>query len=41
MNGLVDGLSNRKIGNQMGSSESTIKDALQQLFIKASVRTRS
>jgi DNA-binding NarL/FixJ family response regulator len=38
---VVDGLSNKKIGNQLGVSESTIKAALQQLFKKAGVRTRS
>lgn len=41
LRGVVDGLSNRKIGNQIGVSESTIKAALQQLFKKAGVRTRS
>jgi two-component system nitrate/nitrite response regulator NarL len=41
LKGIVDGLSNRKIGNKMGLSESTIKGALQQLFTKARVRTRS
>jgi DNA-binding NarL/FixJ family response regulator len=41
LNGVVDGLSNRTIGNQMGLSESTIKAILQQLFNKAGVRTRS
>jgi DNA-binding NarL/FixJ family response regulator len=39
--GVVDGLSNKKIGNQMGVSESTIKATLQHLFKKAGVRTRS
>jgi DNA-binding NarL/FixJ family response regulator len=38
---VVDGLSNRKIGDQMGVSESSIKATLQQLFTKAGVRTRS
>jgi two-component system nitrate/nitrite response regulator NarL len=38
---VVDGLSNKKIGSQLGVSESTIKAALQQLFKKAGVRTRS
>jgi two-component system, NarL family, nitrate/nitrite response regulator NarL len=38
---LVDGLSNRKIGDQIGLSESTVKATLQQLFKKAGVRTRS
>jgi DNA-binding NarL/FixJ family response regulator len=41
LNGVVDGLSNRKIGNQIGVSESTIKSTLQHLFKKAGVRTRS
>jgi DNA-binding NarL/FixJ family response regulator len=41
LHGVVDGLSNRKIGNQIGVSESTIKATLQQLFKKAGVRTRS
>ncbi len=41
LKGIVDGLSNRKIGSQIGVSESTIKAILQQLFSKAGVRTRS
>jgi DNA-binding NarL/FixJ family response regulator len=41
LQGIVDGLSNKKIGNQIGVSESTVKAALQQLFKKAGVRTRS
>jgi DNA-binding NarL/FixJ family response regulator len=41
LNGVVDGLSNRKIANQIGVSESSIKATLQQLFSKAGVRTRS
>ena len=41
LQGVVDGLSNRKIGTQIGVSESTIKAALQQLFNKVGVRTRS
>ena len=41
LHGVVDGLSNRKIGNQIGLSESTIKATLQHLFKKAGVRTRS
>lgn len=41
LNGVVNGLSNSKIGDQMGLSVSAIKNALQQLFSKASVRTRS
>jgi len=41
LQGIVDGLSNRKIGVQIGVSESTIKATLQSLFSKAGVRTRS
>ena len=41
LHGVVDGLSNRKIGVQIGVSESTIKATLQHLFKKAGVRTRS
>jgi DNA-binding NarL/FixJ family response regulator len=41
LHGVVDGLSNKKIGNQIGLSESTIKATLQHLFKKAGVRTRS
>jgi DNA-binding NarL/FixJ family response regulator len=41
LQGVVDGLSNRKIGTQIGVSESTIKATLQSLFGKAGVRTRS
>jgi DNA-binding NarL/FixJ family response regulator len=41
LHGVVDGLSNRKIGNQIGVSESTIKATLQHLFKKTGVRTRS
>lgn len=41
LHGVANGLSNKKIGNLIGVSESTIKAALQQLFKKAGVRTRS
>jgi len=41
LNGVVDGLSNRKIGDQIGASESRVKATLQQLFTKTGVRTRS
>jgi two-component system nitrate/nitrite response regulator NarL len=41
LQGVVDGLSNRRIGSQIGVSESTVKAALQQLFKKSGVRTRS
>jgi two-component system, NarL family, nitrate/nitrite response regulator NarL len=39
--GILGGLSNRKIGANMGLSESSVKNIVQQLFVKASVRTRS
>ena len=41
LQGVIDGLSNRKIGDQNGVSESTVKAILQRLFTKAGVRTRS
>jgi DNA-binding NarL/FixJ family response regulator len=41
LKGLLDGLTNKKIGSQVGVSESAIKSTLQQLFEKARVRTRS
>ncbi len=40
LKGLLDGLTNRKIGIQVGVSESAIKATIQQLFEKARVRTR-
>jgi DNA-binding NarL/FixJ family response regulator len=39
--GIVAGLSNRKIGDNLGLSESSIKNVLQKLFAKTAVRTRS
>ena len=41
LRGVVDGHSNKRIGAEIGVSESTIKAAVQQLFRKAGVRTRS
>jgi DNA-binding NarL/FixJ family response regulator len=41
LKGLLDGLTNKKIGHQVGVSESAIKATLQHLFDKAGVRTRS
>jgi DNA-binding NarL/FixJ family response regulator len=38
---LLNGLTNKKIGRQVGVSESAIKATLQQLFDKTGVRTRS
>jgi DNA-binding NarL/FixJ family response regulator len=39
--GVVEGLSNRKIADRLGMSEGTVKSTLQQLFARAGVRTRS
>lgn len=39
--GVVEGLTNRKIGNRLGLSESAIKGSVQLLFQRAGVRTRS
>jgi len=41
LQGIVDGLSNEKIGANIGMSVSTVKAVVQQLFNKAGVRTRS
>lgn len=39
--GILAGLSNKKIGVNMGLSESSVKNVVQRLFTKAGVRTRS
>jgi DNA-binding NarL/FixJ family response regulator len=39
--GILGGLTNRRIGDNLGLSESTIKSVLQQLFLRSGVRTRS
>jgi DNA-binding NarL/FixJ family response regulator len=41
LRGVFDGLANKEIGAQLGISESSVKAALQQLFQKTGVRTRS
>jgi len=41
LKGVVDGWSNKKIGMQIGASESSVKAILQQLFNKAGVRRRT
>jgi DNA-binding NarL/FixJ family response regulator len=41
LQGIMGGLSNRKIGDQMDLSESSVKAIVQRLFKKAGVRTRS
>ena len=40
LRGVLEGLSNKKIGVRLGISESSVKAALQQLFQKTGVRTR-
>ncbi len=39
--GILAGLTNKKIGNNLGLSEGSVKASVQQLFHKAGVRTRS
>jgi DNA-binding NarL/FixJ family response regulator len=39
--GILGGLTNRKIGDNIGLSEGSVKAVVQQLFFKAGVRTRS
>jgi two-component system, NarL family, nitrate/nitrite response regulator NarL len=39
--GIVGGLTNRKIGENLGLSEGAVKASVQQLFLKTGVRTRS
>ncbi len=41
LRGVFEGLSNKEIGTRLGISESSVKAAIQQLFEKAGVRTRS
>jgi DNA-binding NarL/FixJ family response regulator len=41
LRGVFAGLSNKEIGAQLDISEASVKSALQQLFIKTGVRTRS
>jgi DNA-binding NarL/FixJ family response regulator len=38
---IVGGLSNRKIGENIGKSESSVKNIIQRLFTRTGVRTRS
>jgi DNA-binding NarL/FixJ family response regulator len=39
--GILGGLTNKKIGDKMGLSESSVKNLVQRLFTKAGVKTRS
>jgi DNA-binding NarL/FixJ family response regulator len=41
LHGVFEGLSNKEIGARLNVSESSVKAALQQLFEKTGVRTRS
>jgi DNA-binding NarL/FixJ family response regulator len=41
LRGVFEGLSNKEIGQQLGISEGSVKAALQQLFARTGVRTRS
>ena len=41
LHGVFEGLSNKEIGTRLNISESSVKAALQQLFQKTGVRTRS
>lgn len=41
LRGILSGLTNRKIADQIGASESTVKATLQHLFDRTGVRTRS
>ncbi len=41
LKGVFEGLSNKEIAHRLKLSEASVKSALQQLFVKASVRTRS
>jgi DNA-binding NarL/FixJ family response regulator len=41
LRGVVDGLTNKDIADQLGVSEGSIKATLQQLFDKTQVRTRA
>jgi two-component system, NarL family, nitrate/nitrite response regulator NarL len=40
LEGILEGLTNRKIANGMGLSESSVKNIIQSLFAKAGVRSR-
>jgi DNA-binding NarL/FixJ family response regulator len=41
LRGIAGGLTNRKIGDNIGLSESSVKSVVQGLFVRAGVRTRS
>jgi len=41
LHGVLEGLANKEIASRLAISESSVKAALQQLFHKTGVRTRS
>jgi DNA-binding NarL/FixJ family response regulator len=41
LRGILAGLTNKKIGEDLGLSEGTVKTSVQQLFLRAGVRRRS
>ncbi|MDR3699926.1 MAG: response regulator transcription factor [Candidatus Sulfopaludibacter sp.] len=41
LHGVLEGSTNRKIAEELGGSEGSVKAAIQQLFRKSGVRTRS
>jgi len=41
LDGIVGGLSNRKIGENLGISESSVKNVVQRLFNRTGVKTRA
>jgi len=41
LRGILGGLTNKKIGENLGLSEGTVKTSVQQLFLRAGVRRRS
>jgi DNA-binding NarL/FixJ family response regulator len=41
LKGVFEGMSNKEIGGRLNLSEASVKSALQQLFLKTGVRTRS
>ena len=41
LKGVSGGLKNRQIGDRLSISEASVKSALQQLFVKTGVRSRT
>ena len=40
LSGILSGFTNRKIGDDLGLTESNVKNVVQRLFVKAGVKTR-